>query len=224
MEHGTEQDSAFTGVRDSYLLDAIHELGKKFPPAEQVLHGLQREAEALVVADGATMEDVTRFVAINRAVEQPELSVTTYRNLVASGASGGTVVVFWFWVLEHLFGEQRFAEIATGTDMTKRWVQMFGGMDELSDALAPGKNYAPLLGRVAAMQYSALLAVGRKDEAASFADDVTAEHARVDVFRALVHAAREARESEEAVRILAKAQTALPPAEFEAVQQASACD
>ncbi len=220
LEHGVEHNPAFVGVHNTFLVTAIHDLGTQYPPAAELLSHRRALLEARILTGHTSFEEILEVASIDRVRNEPLRTLDLYHRLRDLHPDSEAVLDLWHAIIEDLYSRRFFSEIASELPATRAWLNKFGGTDELVTAFAPGRLRSEVA-TMAAIQYGALLAVGRRQDASSFSDEITAAHARADVFGALAHEARRANEPQELDRLLAKAQGVLSGAEFEAVQQAA---
>ena len=190
LDHGSETDQVFHGVRPSMLVaNRLHVLGQRYPQAREALRQRRDALEKAVLACTATRGQAVDFAAINAAAFEASRTLAAYDALAAKGEAAvalrGALIP---WVAESLAHARRYPEILAGAadpvaavdaDIAKftarveahRSTQtpedLKGDVGELVRAL---HDQVVLQ---AAGYHEALLATGREAEARKIADRLT---------------------------------------------------
>ena len=75
---GMQKTPGYSGVRLSFLLSDIAELGNKYPPATAALKARRDKARHALDKEPLNVEDAYEFIALNRVLDDAELSVKVY--------------------------------------------------------------------------------------------------------------------------------------------------
>lgn len=95
FDHGLEAGPAFYGVRLSFLLGTIEQLGRKYPPAREALIQRRDQAEAQLSAGDATSQTFHDYSALNRTLREDARTMKVFDGLSAADRDrlGATAVV-----------------------------------------------------------------------------------------------------------------------------------
>lgn len=120
FDHGVEQDRAYAGVRGSFLVSDIAELGRKHPPALTALRE-RREATRTPLLDGrASLEQAMAFNSINRGLGEARETLAMYDQLATveqqrvNGFRLDPRKLFFDEVLPLLCEDKRYADALAG--------------------------------------------------------------------------------------------------------------
>ena len=75
FDEGEQHTDGFHGVRLSFLLSDIEELGRRYPPAMTALLERRERAEERIVDGSAEYDDIAVFSSINRALDEEESTI-----------------------------------------------------------------------------------------------------------------------------------------------------
>jgi thiol-disulfide isomerase/thioredoxin len=75
----------YGGVRVSFLLADIAQLGAKYPPALHALEERRDAAETRLLADSNSIDDVQEFAALNKKLETPDRTLKFFDKLLEKG-------------------------------------------------------------------------------------------------------------------------------------------
>lgn len=85
FDEGEQHTVGFHGVRLSFLLQDIEQLGRRYPPAMTALFERRRAAEKRIVDGSAEYDDVAVFWSINWALDEPESTIALYDRVKNAG-------------------------------------------------------------------------------------------------------------------------------------------
>lgn len=81
FDHGLEHDRSYAGVRVSFLLRSIVQLGASYPPAREALEERRDELGEAAGRGLCSPDEVRDFAALNRVLEEPERTLDLYDRL-----------------------------------------------------------------------------------------------------------------------------------------------
>lgn len=163
FDHGVEHRPAFSGVRRSFLLGYMAELGRTFPPAMEALEQRREAAEQIVLSDEGTFQSAHDLVALNRTLGTPDRSLAFFDRLGEVGErQRETQKQMLSLVLDQLVEHRRYNSIVEVQGDVEEKVEMlidsyqrcqeFHGDPEATDSLKThvlrkaGQFYEALLG------------------------------------------------------------------------------
>ena len=222
FDHGLEHDEAYYGVRLSFLLSYIKELGEEYPPALEALRERMRNAEQALLAGKGTPELAHDYGALCRTLEEIEAAVATLRKLSEQGADTlplRDVVVHS--LIDELVWKKQYEAVLLGIgDDADAWIdRRVGHARGTTDMMKRRAARSPLeAARVAfvgadfAIQnllpyYTALIGANRHDLAQRFAHRILDVNRSRRTINGLVRAARDAGAPELADELLARTST-----------------
>ncbi len=228
FDHGLERDPAFAGVRVSFLLSYIKELGRVYPAAIEALEQRRGAAEAAVLAGTAKSDQVMDFAALSRELGDEARVLAAYDTLRAKGAAvAPSRAILFETAIDPLLAAGRYGDVIEGVgDVSARIDRDLQGFEEIKSRL-PVKadpdlldSYRQLIVDRAARLYQALVGAGRLDEAARAADKLIAFSATGETYASLIGAASRAGNPDVAKALVAKGNASLPEDERDAVREA----
>lgn len=202
----------FTGVRLSFLLGDISGLGKKYPPALRALEERRDAAEARVLANPGSTDDIADASALNRELKTLQRTLALYDRLRAAGpVSSNAKAALGGEILAPLVEARRYADaldlfskpegfVKDSIRMHRSADTLRSSMGEADDAELDAMLKANLVQRCAPI-YEALAGAGREEKASEVAEmlitfapasttyvsliELSARAGRVEVARAL---------------------------------------
>lgn len=228
LDHGVENRPAFAGVRLSFLLGAIAELGQVYPPARAALDERRAAAETAVLAGTATHDQVAVFASISREVGDTGRLLAAYDALRAKGAPAAPARAMLFEIaLDALLEAHRYADIAEGggdlVARIDREIQQYETVrSRLESKTDPemAESYKQFIATKTAGLYEVLVGLGRLDEGARVADKLIAFSTTGETYASLIDAAARAGNRDVAMALVAKGLASLPEPQRDAVRQA----
>ncbi len=195
LDEGGKRDSAFSGVRLSFLLGDIVQLGRSYSPALTALKNRRDQAAAELEGKTANYQSVMDFAAYNDTLKETEKTLAAYRQMKTHQSP------FTSFLFRHVYNllleQQLYADLVEGAGKPKEYV------------LSQTKEYESLIREVkledkaklyfkqnAIRQcgglYEALLGTHKTEEAAGVRDQILAFDARLPAFQELMRHARRA--------------------------------
>lgn len=188
FDEGKAAQPSYSGVRLSFLLGDIVELGRVHPPALQALRERRDAAEARIDAGSNSFDAASDACALSRALGEPDRILALYDRVRKGKPLAGRLrIAFGQPVLEPLVEARRYDEVAELFDSPEGYVkshlQMFtlrprpsGGADEVrravEDSVEPSLRASVV--EDASVMYEALVGAGRDDVAGRVADSLIA--------------------------------------------------
>lgn len=125
FDEGLKHGPAFFGVRLSFLLQDIADLGSSYPPALDALRQRRDAAEQAIVSGKASLVRVLEFTSINQYLGVPQASLAMYDRLRQEQPKSDVVGLLRDNLMDELLAQHRYAEIAEGTDLNAKIDQRF---------------------------------------------------------------------------------------------------
>jgi thiol-disulfide isomerase/thioredoxin len=137
FDHGLEHDPAFTGVRLSFLLNRIVQLGRSHPPAIDELRK-RRDAARKALEDGqADLRTAMDVAALNGALGEPEQTLALYDRIKDDKSLPAPIrQLLLVRSLDPLLKARRYKEIVAATDARAK-VRQAIGLYERTRSMAP---------------------------------------------------------------------------------------
>lgn len=141
FDHGLEHSRAFAGVRLSFLLSEIVDLGRELPRALEELRKRRDEAKALLLVGEASLDQITAFGSINEYLGDARLTLEVWDALkeVEPKRVRGVRVdprrVLFKDVLDLLFEEKRYEDVVTGGDDPQKMLEFEIGQIEMQHSI-----------------------------------------------------------------------------------------
>jgi thioredoxin-like negative regulator of GroEL len=203
-DEGAKAQPAYSGVRRSFLLSDIAELGKLHAPVQDALRSRRDAAEGRLKAGSDSRDDAADVCALNRTLAENDRTVALYDELRKKGpVSAALRTTFAREVLELFAKERRYADVVDMLEDPVRYIEQQigfarqiedlgkGTLDETAAATAKAAQRAATVGRMIPV-FEALVGVKRAEDGKRAAD-LLLEFANTDVtYTALVDAAARA--------------------------------
>lgn len=176
FDHGGAENSSFSGVRTSFLLDEIVKLGEKHPPALDALRA-RRDAFVAKIAGGSIDRfDATALVRLNDVLGEGRRNVAIYDSLAAEHADLRQKIAPQ--ILEDLIKARRYADVlANAVDVPQSLehkIERFreaaekpGTHDDLQEKLSFAQKQSIL--DTGCKYYEVYLGAGQKEQADAIA-------------------------------------------------------
>jgi thiol-disulfide isomerase/thioredoxin len=201
FDHGQEASPAFVGVRLSFLLNDIKQLGAHYPAAVKALESRRDERQARVLAGAADRQTIMDLVRLNNALDQNEKNLAVLDGLPAASPLRETVASL---IMDQLLEAKRYADVLAGQDAKAAFVKL---ADRFNETLAAMPKDNPMRGRMeenlrtytvamGAHPFEALAGLKRNDEARELAKEILKFDASPATRTALAKAANRAGNAE----------------------------
>jgi thiol-disulfide isomerase/thioredoxin len=230
FDHGVEHEPGFVGVRLSFLLGDIVDLGHVYAPALDALRQRRDAAEKAVLAATTDLDVVSTFSAINRDLGEEARTLAAYDGLGKADARGTrTRQILFDHVIDALLSAKRYEDVATGAgDLSKRIDEQIREFEMMKRELAgsPNENeIVPFLKGIqagkGAKYYEVMIGVGQLEQGAAAANQLIAFEGTGTTYAALIKSAARAGKPDIAKALVAKALASLPESERGAVREAA---
>jgi thiol-disulfide isomerase/thioredoxin len=137
FDHGLEHDVAFTGVRLSFLLNRIVQLGRSHPPALDELRKRRDAARQALEGGKADPRTAMDVAALNRELGEPEQTLSLYDRIKDNKSLPASVrQVLFDRSLDQLLKARRYKEIVAATDARAK-VRQGIARHEMTRRMAP---------------------------------------------------------------------------------------
>ena len=140
-DHGYDQDPAFSGVRNSFLLNHIQRLGRKLPAAIQALESRRDTLDGKINSKQATRRDLMDYAALNRTLRVPQKTLDLYDSLDALDPNRKSL---YHSVFPLLLEKKRYQDIEDANDlavMVSREFQSYQRMKQFQmESLGPERT------------------------------------------------------------------------------------
>ena len=218
FDHGLEHGPAFAGVRVSFLLSSIVQLGKSHPPALDALRQRRDAARKALEGGKADVRSVTDFTALNRSLGEPEQTLALYDAIKDNkSAPPGIRKQLLSGSRDQLLKKKRYKELLVDTD-ARSAVRSSINSFRLASLLAPKDEDFRRIMRQGVIEegtksYEALVGTGDRAGAAEVAASLIAIDPAI-AYPELIAAAGRAGDSstaEELSRQAPKAARTAPP-------------
>ena len=179
FDHGNEHGMGYFGVRLSFLLSSIAQLGQKYPPALTALRERRDRTVAAVLegkADTLTALDIS---ALNRELHEPERTLELYDQLGRDKTKGNAPLrtMLFNQVLDALIAAQRYQDVVDGAGDITATLQQNIAEHRLTAARFKDQTDSPVdymrgkLVEKGAQYYEALLVVKQAKSADEVRED-----------------------------------------------------
>jgi hypothetical protein len=217
LDYGVEVDSAFVGVRSTYLIHAIIELGAVEPSAVAELEARAARLERLMLTSKATeardvvpFEDILLYVALNEQRNQRERTQRLYHQLRQQGSPVADDL--YDDVFDFLLEQRKYADILDREDWCK---ESLAFKEELiTIQVAQFRRHA-------ADVFEYLAGTNRSQDAMALLARVEARDPSTESFVMLVERALRASNKDLALLVLRRGRERAPPGEQEKLTQAA---
>jgi thiol-disulfide isomerase/thioredoxin len=152
---GMKQAPSYGGVRVSFLLLDIAELGARYPPALDALRARREGARARLSDDPSA---AVEFGGINHYLGEDNVTLEAFEKLPADSSKREAL---GFWVFDILLEAKRYDEAATASPAAK----FKAGFDRMRAARTPNDSMRGYLVKSAAKEVEALAGSGKLDDA-----------------------------------------------------------
>jgi outer membrane lipoprotein-sorting protein/thiol-disulfide isomerase/thioredoxin len=193
-DHG-RNSRGFGGVRGSFLLADIVDLGQKYPAALEALRTRRDVLEAAVRAGNVDWEQVSDLSSLNEHLEGETRTLALYDELVAKGTEQRTCLLLRDELTDAFLANRRYQDIVHDPGaMVERVLEQFRVNQELfkDEPSAMRDSLKDFDVRQAVKSYEALLGVEDLSTAAKIAEAVIARDPSVEAYRRLIHHATRA--------------------------------
>jgi thiol-disulfide isomerase/thioredoxin len=225
FDHGLEKSPSYVGVRLSFLLMYIAELGNKYPPALKALEERRDAAERALFSDKGTSANAAELFSINDALHAPERNIAAWERLKKEGKYDSAMrLVGWRHLVEPLVKAKRYVDAADAggdLDAKAKWeIQIMKAApkppqhheDEELNELAASTQLEFTLSHVA-VYYEAAVGAHQAKVAASIADQLIAFHSGHLTYVELMDAATRAGDLDAARAMAERGLAAVPEKE-----------
>jgi len=186
----------FTGVRVSFLLNAILELGRSYPPARQALETRRDAAEAKLKGGSSDFQLTMDVINLNRTLAQPERNLAVFDALPPGSQARKTAATL---ILEQLVEAKRYTNVVDSVDPDAdfgRAVEMFKTQERYMAAHPNREALMPMLRKhtvaEGAMLFEALAGAGEPEKAKALAGQILQFDASAETRQRLNDAAERA--------------------------------
>jgi thiol-disulfide isomerase/thioredoxin len=196
FDHGLEHDRAFVGVRLSFLLGKIVQLGRAHPPALDELRKRRDSAQAALEGGDADLDTAMGFTALNDNLGEPARTLALYDRIKGDGSQPAQVRQYLFdRSLEQLLEARRYREVVDHTDPKARVHELIERHAEIEGGIPDDPSFRAFLKQQVcedgAKYYEALVGAGERSGAAEVAA-LLAGFDPVDAYPAMITAAKRA--------------------------------
>ncbi len=215
FDHGLEHGPAFTGVRLSFLLVKIVQVGRAHPAALDVLRKRRDAASKEIEAGKADFNTAMGFAALNSNLGEPRQTLALFDRIKADKSQPPMVRQYLFdQALDQHLKAKRYKDVVAGSD-AKAKVRERIARHELQKAFFPNDpNLRTFMKRqvsvVGAKYYEALLGSGNRTGAAEVAE-MLVRFDPTDAYPELIAAARRADDAHAAEALAEEARKTVKP-------------
>jgi len=224
----------YGGVRLSFLLGEIHDLGRSYPPAIQALEQRRESAEALLVGGTGSWEELHDFVALNRELGSNERNLSLFDHMQKAGPLPERVRFgFVQNILPQLAEARRYQDILDlvgnpesfvkdSTGLTKMGRLVNQDMDEEMRKMMESVQQQMRLSAVtnALPVYEALLGLKDMEVSSRIADHLIEFLPKGSTYKGLIESAIRAEAFPVATALVERGRTTLTGKEAKAVERA----
>ena len=236
FDHGNDDPKhGFYGVRLSFLLGDLQQLGAKHPPAITALEERRDKAEALVLAGTDVEENAADMAALNGALGTREKSLAVYDRLKKEGRLGDSVKARLMREIAPLLVEaQRYKDLVEDGGDIEEQVRLEIGISRMKPRLPDNQDpeVVKAMEQVQAMiayskaqelglWYEALLGAGKLESAAKVADEIVGFVPKAGIYSSLVDRALRAGAPDAARELVEHGRKALPDEEKKDLERAA---
>jgi thiol-disulfide isomerase/thioredoxin len=232
FDHGLEHDPAYYGVRLSFLISEIFELGRDHPPAIAALEARRDKAEEGFASGAPSRSDAADMIALNELLGSPDRILKAYERAKLKGPlDEHSKRAFVLSAPETLIEPKRYAEfldlVGVVEDHVENRIQSANliterNQDETDERLKLlNVGVRAKIIQETAVCYEALLGTDRLEEAARVAAKFLEADPSDSMYAALIGHAARAGHADEARAWVEKARSAIPEKERRAVERAA---
>jgi thiol-disulfide isomerase/thioredoxin len=216
FDHGLDHDRAFVGVRLSFLLARIAQLGLSHPPALDALR-TRRDSAAKAIVDGkGSFDQFMSVTSLNGTLQQPEQTLSLYDRIKNDPNQRAFDRQYLLeQSMELLLKARRYKDVVAAGEPVARVRELIQQHEHLERLRPSDAGFSSYRKRQTitqgAMYYEALVGCGDHARAAEVGALLTTFDA-VDAYPALVAAANRAGDAKTAKALAEEARKAIPPA------------
>ncbi len=216
-DHGLEHSASFRGVRSSFLISSIRELGSRYPPALEALRQRRDACETALLSGKVTHELTSDLATLNGSLGETERILRVYDALTSREELAQEEVLairryLLDAVAEHLLEAGRYQDLLDGVGDYNAAVDEKIEFQKSTAGLISDPSFANMTKynavKESARYYEALLGVGRKDDAQALAERLIAFDPREVTYKRLSRCAKSAKALDEAEAMRARAKAA----------------
>jgi thiol-disulfide isomerase/thioredoxin len=196
FDHGLEHGPGFTGVRVSFLLGKVVQLGRTHAPALDELRKRRDAAGKAIEAHKANFDTAMGFTALNSNLGEQEQTLVVYDRIKGDKSQpAGVREYLLHQSLDQLLKAKRYKEIVADSDGKAKVRELITRYDRMKAHLPDDANFRTFMKRQmctdGAKYYEALLGSGN-DEAAAEVVTLLAGFDPAEAYPPLIAAAKRA--------------------------------
>jgi thiol-disulfide isomerase/thioredoxin len=177
FDHGLEADSAFSGVRVSFLLMNIKNLAAHYPPAQQALETRRDESQAKVTAGSTDYQTMTDLISLNNTLDQKEKSFAVFDQL-PDGSRGRELILTM--LADQFLEAKRYTDVLQGTDGQAAFKEAVDRFSQMLNALGKDNplrermvdNFRQFTTKNGAQHFEALAGLKRNEDGKELAGQI----------------------------------------------------
>ena len=215
FDHGLEHNRAFVGVRLSFLLGRIVQLGRAHPPALDALRARRDAARKALEGGKADFDEAMGFTALNDNLGEPEQTLAVYDKIKGETSEPPLVRQYLFdQSLDPLLKARRYKDVVAHADPKAAVRALIARHDHSKSAFPDDARLRAFMKQKVctdgAKYYESLVGAGDRTGAAEVAA-LLAGFAPADAYPALIAAATRAGDSRAAEALAEEARKAPKP-------------
>jgi thiol-disulfide isomerase/thioredoxin len=217
FDHGLEHGPAFVGVRLSFLLSRIIQLGRTHPAALDELRKRRDAAGKAIEARNADFNTTMGFTALNTSLGEPKHTLVVYDRIKDDKAQPDMIRRYIFeQAIDQLLAAKRYKEVITNTDAKARIRELIARYERIKGMLPKDDlNVHTFMKRQVSVEgakyYEALLGSGEPAQAGEIVM-LLAKFDAAEAFPPLIAAAKRAGDTKAAEALEDARKTAKPRA------------
>jgi len=228
FDHGLEHGPSFTGVRLSFLLGRVVQLGRTHPAALDELRKRRDAAGKEITASKADFSTAMGFAALNTHLGEPQLTLALFDRIKADNSQPAMIRHYLFdQALDQLLKAKRYKEVVAGSDAKARIHERITRHELAKRSFPNDPGLRTFLKRKVsedgAKYYEALLGSGDRTGAAEVAAMLVAFDP-TDAYPPLIAAANRASDSHAAEALAEEARKTAKPQPTQEVPKANPGD
>ena len=171
-DEGMPAVASFAGVRSSFLIGAIAQLGKKYPPALLALRDRRDQAEATMLANPTDRRSPMDFASLNGALGENDRTVQTFDALPAEDPRRAGLLVR---VFDLLVTDRRYADALLARPLKQMQTQFDRDLEMIVQMAAMAKSggrpnlYPSYVTRTTIKHIEVLIGAGQSEAAQTLA-------------------------------------------------------
>ena len=177
FDHGLQASPSFAGVRLSFLLSDIKNLGVRYPAAEKALEARRDERQAKVLAGTADEQTTVDLVGLNDALGQKEKNLVLFDLIPATNALHSSFAAL---IMDQLLEARRYADVLGGQDARANFGKQVARVNQMLTSLPKDnprrEQMEDSLRRFTVVRgthlFEALAGLKRNEEARNLAQDI----------------------------------------------------